>query len=711
MNALLVSGSSFQTKPVLSEYEQNVRTAAMVATAQNTAAAAQNTAVMVQQMDQMLELNASQLFVQQEQLAVQYGQLAVQREQLGVQRDQLAVQQGQLYVQEQVRRLSAAQLKVGREQLVQALRTVARLDLANQRLAAIDSTLGDIAGQLAQQNALLQRSLNRLQTEAEELILRGLRAYNHSWLDDAAADLDRGLEKNPYAAVAHYYRAKLFAREGRATEAQRCYQKCILYARGNAPIFENLALCDLAVRAAEEGRTKEARQFLVLARACPEQDRAVVVAALLRCDQAEGALHPDTTAAVQAAFADEGVDPEVLLLKVLTEPLDRLPPGPFRDAVLREHEAWKQAARQAQYERTVSHFYRELDDFVYLAPRLRAGFMEDANRQFTALGLPLADLLDWTAAIGQELVKGIELFRAEHLPILALHRVLAAWNERLVNFNKLTALLAAKSDLMSGRFVSRLNLGLVDLPVKYEDDKVLFEVTTRENDTLALTCYYALFIRNGVEQFAVRLKDFPVLRVETYPAPQGSKGVLVVDPRTGQTLLQATAGTFRDAQQEEVSTVDLFLEAANLLARVHDQLDWVLAHEEELFSVFLLLQAVAHRLAAARLRGPARPADDDFEVVSAAPATPQAQDDFEVVEEQPAAPAPPAADDGFELVEEAPAKWFIARGNKKFGPAPWEQIQKLAAAGKLLRTDMLLKEGSARWVRADGVEGLSFKDK
>jgi hypothetical protein len=258
----------------------------------------------------------------------------------------------------------------------------------------------------------------------------------------------------------------------------------------------------------------------------------------------------------------------------------------------------------------------------------------------------------------------------------------------LVRLNKLASLLAAKRELASEQFVEKLNLGLVELPKMYEDDKLLFEVNTEEGDTLALSCYYAIFTRNGVDHFPVPLQDFSILKIETYPASPKTKGVLVVDPRHGQTVLQGTTGSFRyegEPEDEEYRHyyIDHFTEAASLLNQIHDCIHWAITHEEELFSVFLLLHAVVENLAAKRqaLPGPQKTA------------------------------LPPAqaqkADDDFEVVEETlPDKWYIARNKKRHGPVTWKQLQGLAATGKLHPTDMILQEGNKKWNAASSVPGL-----
>lgn len=179
--------------------------------------------------------NVERTRIAQEQMAMQMGQLLhvniaqlqVQHQQLSIQQDQLAVQHEQLRVQDDIRQIGEQQLAVNEEQLLQAIRTVGRIDLTNHRLSQIDNALGDMSGILVEQNALIQKSLNRLGTEAQELIVRAEDAFNNGWYDDAAIDFGKALEKVPYSPIAHYYRAKCYAQAGQMDEAQREYEKCI----------------------------------------------------------------------------------------------------------------------------------------------------------------------------------------------------------------------------------------------------------------------------------------------------------------------------------------------------------------------------------------------------------------------------------------------------------------------------------------------------
>jgi tetratricopeptide (TPR) repeat protein len=377
---------------------------------------------------------------------------------LGVAQSSLRVQNQQLHVQNAIYTLNQQQLAVSEEQLVQAMKVVQRLDLTNHRLTQIDASLADISGVLVQQNALIQKSLNRLATEAQELIQRGMIAHANEWYTDASRDFEAALQKDPYSAIAHYFLGKCLYHEGRNQDSNQAYQKCIFFARRTEPIFHCLALCDLAAHALKDKNTAEARHYLGEALKCQEQDKPVLISTLLECDLAEGVLHPDTCRVALDAFADENVDPEVLLEVLLLKSNVALENG-VKNQITEEKKKWEEATRNALFQRLVSHFYRELDDFVYLAPRIRRGFMEAAGGKFISLGDPLADLLDWTSMIGEQLLARIELFPPEYPAILRFYRPLQGWNAMLVRLNQLISVLAPKSSLVNGQFVEKLNLG------------------------------------------------------------------------------------------------------------------------------------------------------------------------------------------------------------------------------------------------------------
>lgn len=51
-------------------------------------------------------------------------------------------------------------------------------------------------------------------------------------------------------------------------------------------------------------------------------------------------------------------------------------------------------------------------------------------------------------------------------------------------------------------------------------------------------------------------------------------------------------------------------------------------------------------------------------------------------------------------------QWFYAKGRQKHGPASLAHLQRLAAAGHILPTDMVLPAGSQKWVLASSVNEL-----
>src|SRR3954454_9601471 len=52
--------------------------------------------------------------------------------------------------------------------------------------------------------------------------------------------------------------------------------------------------------------------------------------------------------------------------------------------------------------------------------------------------------------------------------------------------------------------------------------------------------------------------------------------------------------------------------------------------------------------------------------------------------------------------------FFVARGREKVGPLPLRELQRMAADGSLRPADMVLRQGEAKWRKAESVEGLSF---
>jgi len=51
-------------------------------------------------------------------------------------------------------------------------------------------------------------------------------------------------------------------------------------------------------------------------------------------------------------------------------------------------------------------------------------------------------------------------------------------------------------------------------------------------------------------------------------------------------------------------------------------------------------------------------------------------------------------------------QWYVGKGGKKHGPFSNEQLKKLAATGKIDRTDLLWKEGMEKWVSCASAKGL-----
>lgn len=57
----------------------------------------------------------------------------------------------------------------------------------------------------------------------------------------------------------------------------------------------------------------------------------------------------------------------------------------------------------------------------------------------------------------------------------------------------------------------------------------------------------------------------------------------------------------------------------------------------------------------------------------------------------------------------AAAKWYYQVGNQKFGPLTSQELQARAAAGLFSSTDLVWKEGLAKWMPASRVDSLVFK--
>jgi hypothetical protein len=69
-------------------------------------------------------------------------------------------------------------------------------------------------------------------------------------------------------------------------------------------------------------------------------------------------------------------------------------------------------------------------------------------------------------------------------------------------------------------------------------------------------------------------------------------------------------------------------------------------------------------------------------------------------------PPPLPAEGCPECLETEASRWYWGCRNEKLGPFSLEQLRALAAAGRLLGTDMLLREGEEEWVSAASVRGL-----
>jgi ABC-type multidrug transport system fused ATPase/permease subunit len=68
----------------------------------------------------------------------------------------------------------------------------------------------------------------------------------------------------------------------------------------------------------------------------------------------------------------------------------------------------------------------------------------------------------------------------------------------------------------------------------------------------------------------------------------------------------------------------------------------------------------------------------------------------------PAGPVPAAAGSS----ATAPNTWYCAQGKQKVGPLTLEQLRQYAALGRLRPSDMILREGAQKWVRAGSLEGV-----
>jgi len=674
----------------LDQIEHNSRQSAMNShvLAINSERSARNSELMVRQMSQLLDTTT----------------------------DQLEIQEQQLNVSNEIRKISQQQTGIQREQLAQAIMVVKQLDITNTNLQQLNESINDISCVLVQQNALIQKSLNRLATESQELIDRGIDAYKNGWFKDATKDMEDAIAKNPYSAIAYYFLGKCYKNQNMELESNQAYQKCMYYAQKNAPIFNSLSLCDLATYAIKEKNTSSARKLLSLAVAKDEKDKILLVSCLLECDLEDGPITPETELYTQNAFDDEAIDPEVLMQVIYQKSPLKLD----QDQTL-QHKKFlstcEELTNKSLYKKLISHFYRELDDFVYLAPRVRRGFIEAAEGKFLSLGDPLAEILDWSVGIGEQLVKNIDIFPQDCPDILRLFRSLNEWNEMLIRLNRLIGILTHKSALVNGQFVSKLNLGMIELPEMHEDDTLLFEINTDEGDTLALSCYYAVFSRNGIDHFVFPLHEYSYLKIDAQATSPTTKFILVTDPRHGQKLIQGTTGHFSwsGKKNQNLYLIDSFVEIASLLSQVHECIDWAKRNEDKLYSIFVLFYSIFEKISLQRIPSgqnnqfasyatgnTTQNVDDNFDEVED---NKNVDDDFDEVEDSK------NVDDGFDEVKDpAECKWFIGRNKQKHGPFSWSHICELAKIGRFEPSDFLLQEGGKDWIPVRNLIALHSKD-
>src|SRR5262249_35855329 len=51
-------------------------------------------------------------------------------------------------------------------------------------------------------------------------------------------------------------------------------------------------------------------------------------------------------------------------------------------------------------------------------------------------------------------------------------------------------------------------------------------------------------------------------------------------------------------------------------------------------------------------------------------------------------------------------RWFLARNNVKYGPYSLDQLRSMVGTGHIIPADMLLQEGTQKWVSASAVLGV-----
>jgi hypothetical protein len=193
------------------------------------------------------------------------------------------------------------------------------------------------------------------------------------------------------------------------------------------------------------------------------------------------------------------------------------------------------------------------------------------------------------------LLERIHALNPEHVELLEARYLLRAWNTVFFSLRQQVAGLAEHESLFRGASTGPLNIGLLQLPHLYADDRILAEARTSEGDILVATCHFFVIIRNGVDHLSVPLSDYSALRVTTYSAGEALKGTSVCDGRTGQVLLQGTMGFIDTARRTHVH--DVFFEAVKALSEVHELLAWMDSRQDELLSLYAVLSAISARLA------------------------------------------------------------------------------------------------------------------
>jgi ferredoxin len=61
-------------------------------------------------------------------------------------------------------------------------------------------------------------------------------------------------------------------------------------------------------------------------------------------------------------------------------------------------------------------------------------------------------------------------------------------------------------------------------------------------------------------------------------------------------------------------------------------------------------------------------------------------------------------------VASAPAQWYYTRDRKPHGPVSAARLKELAATGELSPADLVLRDGTQKWVAASKVKGLTFAE-